>query len=79
MDLRAGTHVPATELAERLLDELRPSAAELGCTEALERIDEIVSHGTGADRQLEAAERLDGDLREVVREVVLIDEEALDQ
>lgn len=72
MDLKAGTHVPARELAGRLLEELRPSAAELGCSDALERIDQIVAGGTGADRQLEVAERAGGDLRELVREAVLI-------
>jgi carboxylate-amine ligase len=72
MDLSAGTHVPARELAGRLLEELRPSAAELGCSDALERIDQIVARGTGADRQLEVAERAGGDLRELVREAVLI-------
>ena len=73
MDLKAGNHVPAAELAERLLEELRPSATELGCDQELEGIDRIVRDGTGADRQLEVVERLGGDLRELVREAVVIE------
>lgn len=73
MDLKAGTHVPAPELARRLLEELRPSAEALNCAEQLERIETIVADGTGAHRQLEVAKRHDGDLRALVREAVAID------
>lgn len=72
LDLSEGTHVPAAELAERLLGELGPSAEQLGCAAELQRITEIVEHGTGAKRQLAAYERLDGDLRALVRDEILL-------
>ncbi|HKJ35607.1 MAG TPA: YbdK family carboxylate-amine ligase [Solirubrobacterales bacterium] len=72
LDLSEGAHVPATELAARLLDELRPSAVELGCEAQLERIAGIAEGGTGATRQLALAAELDGDLRELVRRAVVI-------
>jgi carboxylate-amine ligase len=66
LDLSEGTHVPATELAARVLDELRPSSEELGCARELERIASIAAEGTGATRQIELAGELGGDLRELV-------------
>ncbi len=72
LDLSERAHVPADELARRLLDELRPSAAELGCSEQLERVEAIVADGTGSIRQLAIADANDGDLRAVVREAVVI-------
>jgi carboxylate-amine ligase len=73
MDQSAGTHVPATELAARLLGELRPSAEQLGCSEHLDRIELIVAEGTGADRQRRLAERLGGDLPALVRDGIRIE------
>ncbi len=72
LDLSEGRHVPAGELAERLLTELEPSAEALGCVAELARIGDIVEGGTPSRRQLEVAERNGGDLREVVRETVLL-------
>lgn len=72
LDLGEGTHVPAVELAGRVLEEVEPSAAALGCSQELGRINEIIRQGTGATRQAAFAARHDGDLRELVRaEVVL--------
>jgi carboxylate-amine ligase len=73
LDLSERAHVPAVELAGRLLEELAPSAAELGCTAQLGRVGEIVADGTGSIRQLAIADANDGDLRAVVREAVVID------
>jgi carboxylate-amine ligase len=42
---------PAREVAARVLDEVRPYAEQLGGAAALERIEEIVRDGNGADRQ----------------------------
>ena len=70
VDYQAGHHVPATELAKRLLEELADDASELGCAHHLETVWEILRDGTGARRQLATFER-DGDLRAVVRELIL--------
>jgi carboxylate-amine ligase len=73
LDLSEGTHVPATELAARVLEEVRPGADVLGCRDQLDRIVEIIEGGTGAKRLLACAERVDGDLRELVREAIVLD------
>jgi glutamate---cysteine ligase / carboxylate-amine ligase len=73
LDLSEGTHVPAVELAHRVLEEIRPSAEALDCTEALHRVDEIVAEGTGSRLQLAQAAELGGDLHALVREAVVID------
>ncbi len=68
LDVSAGTHVPATDLADRLLDELAPSAAELGCSAELARIRAILTEGTGSVRQLALADEQGSDLHAVVRD-----------
>jgi len=70
VDFRAGHHVPAPELAKRLLEELAGDAHELGCASHLETVWEILREGTGARRQLAAWERRH-QLEDVVRELVL--------
>jgi carboxylate-amine ligase len=72
LDVSAGSHVPAPDLARRLLEEVGPSAAELGCAAELERIGHIVAEGTASTRQLALAERHDGDLAALVRDGVVI-------
>lgn len=72
LDLAEGAHVPAGELATRVLDEVRPGADALGCRSELERIGEIVERGTGSRRMLERAAELDGDLLELVREMIVL-------
>jgi glutamate---cysteine ligase / carboxylate-amine ligase len=66
VDYRRGGAVPTRELAERLLEELGPHAAELGCDAELERTRDLISVGTGARRQLDLLER-EGDLGVLVR------------
>ncbi len=72
LDVSAGTHVPATDLADRLLDELAPSAAELGCSAELGRIRAILTEGTGSVRQLALVDEQDPDLHALVRDAVVI-------
>jgi len=72
VDFARGRNVAAAELADRLLDELAPSAAALGCSSELDRVCEIVNEGTGARRQLAFAESHSDDLRELVRDVVAL-------
>lgn len=70
VDFRAGEHVPAHELAKRLLEELAEDASALGCATHLETVWEILREGTGARRQLAAFER-EQELREVVRGLLI--------
>ena len=76
LDLAERRHVPAGDLAHRLLEELAPSAAELDCTAELARVETILSEGTGAVNQLAIADAADGDLRQLVREAVVIEPDA---
>jgi len=71
VDFRAGHHVPAEELAKRLLEELAADAAELGIAGHLETVWEILRDGTGARRQLATWEANGEDPREVVRSLIL--------
>ena len=73
VDFDRGRRVQARELAELLLEELAPSAAELGCERELARVGEIIATGTGARRQLDFVDSHGGeDLRELVRAVVAL-------
>ena len=70
VDFRAGRHVPAPELAKRLLEELAADAQALGCAHHLETVWQILREGTGARRQLAAWERRQK-LEDVVRGLIL--------
>lgn len=73
VDFDRGRPVAAREMAERLLAELGPSAAELGCESELARVEEIVESGTGSRRQLDYVEERGGeDLRGLVEAVVAL-------
>jgi carboxylate-amine ligase len=69
IDFRAGEQVPAPEMARRLVGRLGAHADELGCRAELDRIEELLTDGTGAHRQLARFER-DGDLRALTAEIV---------
>jgi glutamate---cysteine ligase / carboxylate-amine ligase len=60
--------VPAVDMVRHLMELLREDAEELGCLAELEGVDELISRGTGARRQLEM---VDGgvDLRALVAEI----------
>jgi glutamate---cysteine ligase / carboxylate-amine ligase len=70
MDLAAGKRVKmaARTLAKRRLRELRPIARSLGCAEELARIDWILEHGNGADRQRQVW-NANRDITEVAQEI----------
>ena len=70
VDFTRGHHVAARELAERLLADLAPCAAELGCGDELGRVREILDAGTGARRQLAHLAEHGDDLPGLVRAVV---------
>ena len=69
VDLPDIGRVPVPELARRLLDRLAPHAEELGSTEDLEHVEDILENGNGASRQAVVYEA-NHDLREVVAEIV---------
>jgi len=56
----------ATELASRLLDELREHAEQLGCEEEIDGVRDLIEKGTGAHRQLEVLRGSD-DVKGLVR------------
>lgn len=76
VDFRAGRHVPAPELAKRLLEEVADDAAALGCAQNLGVVWQILREGTGARRQVATWER-ERDLRAVVSELVIGEENRL--
>ena len=57
------------ELTQDLLERLEPHARELGCTEELGGISEVLRAGNGALRQQMVFEA-NHDLRELVEEIV---------
>ena len=69
VDLPDIGRVPVPELAQRVLDRLAPHAEELGSTEDLEHVEDILENGNGASRQAVVYEA-NHDLREVVAEIV---------
>jgi glutamate---cysteine ligase / carboxylate-amine ligase len=70
MDLETGrrNRVPVSRLVRRRLEELAPHARELGSESELEGIQDLLSHGNGAARQLRVF-NANRDLAEVVREI----------
>ena len=69
IDLPASTRVPTAELARRLVERLRPHARELGSEREFEVLDDLIEHGSGADRQL-AEWRANRDMVALVRAIV---------
>ena len=69
VDLPDIGRIPVPELTRRLLDRLAPHAEELGSTDDLECIEDILENGNGASRQAVVYEA-NHDLREVVGEIV---------
>ncbi len=72
VDFGLGRPRPAAEMAAELIAQVESSAAELGCSEELRRVTEIVENGTGASRQLDFADNHDDDLRELVEAAVAL-------
>jgi carboxylate-amine ligase len=69
VDLPSAERVPTKALARRLLDRLREHAQDLGAERELEGIEDLLTRGSGASRQLLVWEA-NHDLREVVAEIV---------
>src|SRR5207244_7688537 len=70
MDLATGrrNRVPVSQLVRRTLRDLEPHARELGCERELAGVREILSRGSGADRQLRIF-NANRDIVEVVQEI----------
>jgi glutamate---cysteine ligase / carboxylate-amine ligase len=66
VDLPKPEQRPATEMADRLLEELREHAQQAGCETEMEGVRRLIEGGTGAHRQLEVLEER-GDAKELVR------------
>jgi carboxylate-amine ligase len=67
IDFGRETEVPERQLVGEYLQIVADAARALGSEGELEHIQWILQHGTGADRQLKAFERANGDLRSVVQ------------
>jgi carboxylate-amine ligase len=80
MDLATGrrNRVPVAQLIRRTLRDLEPHARELGSETELEGVREILARGNGADRQLRVW-NANRDIVEVVREISLATEEAVQE
>jgi glutamate---cysteine ligase / carboxylate-amine ligase len=61
--------ISSRALAERLLERLRPHAEQLGSTEQLDGLRDILDNGTGAERQRLVYE-VNHDFRELVCDLV---------
>ncbi len=55
-DFGKGTLVPFAQLIDELIEMVREDATEIGCIAEVERARQIISGGTGADRQLTVLE-----------------------
>jgi carboxylate-amine ligase len=69
IDFRGSRHIPATDIARRVVEELAEDAAALGCEAELGRIDSLLAGGTGARRQLAIWER-DPDPEALMGEII---------
>ena len=70
VDFRAGEQVPAPEMARGLVRRLGPHAEQLGCSDELAWIEDLLTNGTGAHRQLAMCERT-GDLVGLAAEIAV--------
>jgi carboxylate-amine ligase len=69
VDLPDPVRVRTRELAARVMERLRPHAAELGSGDDFDGLEDLIEHGCGGERQLVVYEA-NHDLREVVGEIV---------
>ena len=77
MDLATGkrNRHPVASMIRRTLKTIAPHAAELGSESELERIEDILARGDGADRQLHVF-KANHDITEVVRDIADVTEVA---
>ena len=65
-----GRQVPVRDDLLETLERLAPIAADLGAADELRGVDDILTRGSSASRQLAVADAADGDLRAVVRHLI---------
>jgi glutamate---cysteine ligase / carboxylate-amine ligase len=69
IDLPRSDRIPTAELARRIADRLRPHTQKPGSEREFEVLDDLIAHGSGADRQL-AEYRANRDMVALVRAIV---------
>jgi carboxylate-amine ligase len=69
VDLPDATRVPTKQLARRVLDRAREHAQDLGSSDDLECVEDLIDNGNGGARQLIVYEA-NHDLREVMAEII---------
>jgi carboxylate-amine ligase len=69
IDFRRGQRIPARQMGHDLVVLLAEHADQLGCRAELEGVDDLITNGTGAHRQIAIHERT-GDLKGLVAEIV---------
>ena len=69
VDLPSSDRVPTRALARRLLDRMREHCQDLGSVDELEAVEDLLTRGNGASRQVVVYEA-NHDLREVMAEIV---------
>jgi carboxylate-amine ligase len=69
IDFRAGRQVPAPEMARELIELLAPDADTLGCRAELNAVEDLLTYGSGAHRQLAIADENGDDLRALAKEI----------
>jgi carboxylate-amine ligase len=69
IDFFRGEQLPAEQMADALVEELKADAADLGCRDELDLVDDLLRGRTGAHRQLRHWER-HRDLSKLVEEMV---------
>ena len=69
VDLPDATRVATKQLARRVLDRVREHAQELGSTDDLDCVEDILDNGNGGARQVVVYEA-NHDLREVMAEII---------
>jgi glutamate---cysteine ligase / carboxylate-amine ligase len=68
LETESRNRLPVAQLVRRRLKQIEPHARELGSSDALDLIRDILSNGNGADRQLRVY-NANRDIAEVVREI----------
>jgi glutamate---cysteine ligase / carboxylate-amine ligase len=69
VDLPSSERIPTRQLARRLIDRMRDYCVDLGSVDELEAVEDLLSRGNGAARQVVVYEA-NHDLREVMAEIV---------
>lgn len=77
IDFGKGEEVPTRQLIYELLELLQDEIDELGTAEFIQPINQMLNHGTGADRQLRVYEASNGDLTAVVDHLIAETKEGL--